>query len=63
VRSRANTCGALPFLSELHKVYYARYPQVETKPVPARISEYDDVLDQLFTDIESALGGVRHIKA
>jgi hypothetical protein len=33
------------------------------KPVPARISEYYDVLDQLFADIENALGGVRHIRA
>ena len=53
----------LPFLSELHKVHYARYPQVETKPVPAHISEYNDVLDQLFGDIENALGGASHIKA
>jgi hypothetical protein len=53
----------LPFLSELHKLHYARYPQVESKLVPAHISEYDNMLDQLFGDIESALGGVRYIKA
>ena len=47
----------LPFLSELHKVHYARYPQIEVKAVPAHISEYEDVLDQLFGDIENALGG------
>jgi hypothetical protein len=53
----------LPFLSELHKVHYARYPQIEVKAVPAHISEYEDVLDQLFGDIENALGGASDIKA
>ena len=53
----------LPFLSELHMVQYARYPQIEVKPVPANISEYDDMLDQLFGDIENALGGALYIKA
>ena len=53
----------LPFLSELHKVHYARYPQIEVKAVPAHISEYEDVLDQLFGGIENALGGASHIKA
>jgi hypothetical protein len=53
----------LPFLSELHKLHYARYPQVEVKPVPARISEYDNMLDQLFADIENALGGASRIRA
>ena len=53
----------LPFLSELHKIQYARYPKIEVKPVPARISEYDGMVDQLFGDIENALGSVRHIKA
>jgi hypothetical protein len=48
----------LPFLSELHKVHYARYPQIESRPVPAYISEYDDMLDQLLTDIGNALGPV-----
>jgi hypothetical protein len=63
LRSNPLVLRELPFLSELHKVHYARYPQVETKPVPAHISQYDDVLDQLFGDVESALGNVRHIKA
>jgi hypothetical protein len=63
LRSNPLVLKELPFLSELHKVHYARYPQVETKPVPAHISQYDDVLDQLFGDVESALGSVRHIKA
>jgi hypothetical protein len=28
----------LPFLSELHKVHYARYPQIEVKAVPAHMA-------------------------
>ena len=47
----------LPFLSELHKIHYARYPQIEARPVPAYVSEYDDMLDQLLTDVSSAIGG------
>jgi hypothetical protein len=53
----------LPFLSELHTIHYARYSQIEVKPVPANISEYDNMLDHLFRDIENALGGARFIKA
>jgi hypothetical protein len=46
----------LPLLSELHKIHYARYPKIETKPVPAFMSGYDDMVDQLFADVEEALG-------
>ena len=46
----------LPFLSELHKVHYARYPQIETKPVPAYVSQYDDMVEALFTDVAAAIG-------
>jgi hypothetical protein len=46
----------LPFLSDLHLDYYARYPRVEARPVPAHISDYDVMLDQLFADISNALG-------
>jgi hypothetical protein len=46
----------LPHLSELHKIHYARYPQIEAKPVPAYISQYDDMVDQLFADVSAALG-------
>ena len=53
----------LPFLSELHKLHYARYPQVESKPVPARICKYNKMLDHLFGDIENALGGAGRIRA
>jgi hypothetical protein len=44
----------LPHLSELHKVYYARYPAVESRPV-AFISQFDDMVDQLFGDIDDAI--------
>ncbi len=53
----------LPFLSELHKVHYARYPQIETKPVPAYISEYDDMVDALFADVAAAIGDPSHASA
>jgi hypothetical protein len=46
----------LPDLSELHKIHYARYPQIEAKPVPAYISQYDDMVEQLFADVSAALG-------
>ena len=52
----------LPFLSELHSLHYARYPQVESKGVPAFISQYNDMIDQLFADISNALGSVSQIK-
>jgi hypothetical protein len=46
----------LSYLSELHKVHYARYPKIEVKGVPAHISEYRHILDHLFADIEKAIG-------
>jgi hypothetical protein len=46
----------LPHLSELHKIHYARYPQIEAKPVPAYISQYDDMVEQLFANVGAALG-------
>ena len=45
----------LPHLSELHKIHYARYPKIEAKPVPF-ISQVDDMVEQLFTDVRQALG-------
>jgi hypothetical protein len=50
----------LPFVSELHKVHYARYPKIETKPVPAYISKYDDMVDALFADVGAAIGDPNH---
>jgi hypothetical protein len=50
------TRSPLPYLGELHKVQYARYPQIEVKPVPVYISEYEHMLDQLFADLENAVG-------
>jgi HEPN domain-containing protein len=46
----------LPRLNALHMVHYARYPNPEAQPVPAYISGYDDMVDQLFTDVREALG-------
>jgi hypothetical protein len=45
----------LPHLSELHKSHYARYPAYEAKPV-ALISQFDDMVDQLFSDVSAAIG-------
>jgi hypothetical protein len=52
----------LPFLSDLHLDYYARYPRVEARPVPAHISDYEVMLDHLFADISDALGAVASSK-
>jgi hypothetical protein len=46
----------LPPLSELHQIHYARYPKIEVKPVPAFISGYDDMVDQLLADVGEAFG-------
>jgi hypothetical protein len=43
----------LPHLSELHEVHYARYPQLQAKPV-ALIAQYDDMVDRLIADISVA---------
>ena len=51
----------LPFLSDMHLDYYARYPRAEAKPAPAFISDYGDMLDHLFADISDALGAVASI--
>jgi hypothetical protein len=53
----------LPFLSDIHLDYYARYPRAEAKPVPAFISDYGNMLDHLFTDISDALGAVASIES
>jgi len=45
----------LPHISELHQVHYARYPQANVKPV-AMISQYDDLADELFADVQKAIG-------
>jgi hypothetical protein len=40
----------------LHQVHYARHPQANVRPV-AMISQYDDLADDLFADIQKAIGG------
>jgi hypothetical protein len=45
----------LPHISELHKIHYARYPQANVKPV-AMISQYDDLADELFADVQKTIG-------
>ena len=45
----------LPHLSELHKIHYARYPKLEVMPV-ALISQFDDLVEQLFSNVRDALG-------
>jgi hypothetical protein len=45
----------LPHISDLHQVHYARYPQTSVKPV-AMISQYDDLADELFADVQKAIG-------
>lgn len=45
----------LPHISDLHQVHYARYPQANVKPV-AMISQYDDLADELFADVQKAIG-------
>jgi hypothetical protein len=44
----------LPHLSDLHEIHYARYPNSESKPV-ALISQFDDMVDKLFADVEKAI--------
>jgi hypothetical protein len=56
LKSNALVLKDLPHLSELHKIHYARYPKIEAKPVPAFISEFDDMVEQLFRDVREALG-------
>jgi HEPN domain-containing protein len=55
---RPNTVvlNELPHLNPLHMVHYTRYPNPEVQSVPAYISSYDDMVDQLFTDVREALG-------
>src|ERR1039458_6036765 len=45
----------LPHISELHQIHYARHPQANVKPV-AMISQYDDLADELFADVQKAVG-------
>jgi hypothetical protein len=63
LKSNALVLNELPFLSKLHKSHYARYPQIEASLAPAHISDYHEMLDQLFADIGSALGGAADIRA
>jgi hypothetical protein len=44
----------LPHLSDLHQINYARYPKGEARPV-ALISQFDDMVDKLFADVERAI--------
>jgi hypothetical protein len=45
----------LPHLSELHKLHYARYPQIEARPV-ALIGQFDDMTDNLLAHVAAAIG-------
>lgn len=45
----------LRHISELHETQYARYPRAEARPV-AMISQYDDLADELFSEIAEAIG-------
>jgi HEPN domain-containing protein len=56
LRPNALVLNELPHLNPLHMVHYTRYPNPEAQPVPAYISSYDDMVDQLFTDVRKALG-------
>jgi HEPN domain-containing protein len=55
LKPNALVSNKLPHLNALHMVHYTRYPNPEVQPVPAYISGYDDMLDQLFADISNAL--------
>ena len=37
------------------KIHYARYPKLEAMPV-ALISQFDDLVEQLFSNVRDALG-------
>jgi len=52
--SRQDVISDLPHLSQLSVSHYARYPQVPVQPV-ALISQYDDLIDQIFTDVRAIL--------
>ena len=56
LKSDALVLNELPYLSELHRIHYARYPKIETKPIPAFISAYEDMVQQLFADVSDAFG-------
>jgi hypothetical protein len=45
----------LPHLSELHKLHYARYSQIEARPV-ALIGQFDDMTDNLLADVAATIG-------
>ena len=60
LKSSALLLQKLSHLSELHKIYYARCLKIEGEPVPvpAFISNYDDIVVQLVADVRHArLGG------
>ncbi|HVZ53075.1 MAG TPA: hypothetical protein VG986_13980 [Pseudolabrys sp.] len=57
LKSNALVLQDLPHLSELHKIHYARYPQIEVRPV-ALIGQFDDMTDQLFADVQAAVGAL-----
>jgi HEPN domain-containing protein len=51
----AQTTADLPHLSELHRINYARYPQVPVRPV-ALISQFDDIADGLISKASKLIG-------
>jgi hypothetical protein len=54
LQRNSSIISGLSHLSELHQIHYARYPQAKVIPV-ALIAEFDDLTDQLFTDITKAI--------
>lgn len=52
--SRSDIVKDLPHLSELSATHYARYPQVPVKAV-ALISQYNDLIEQIFADVRAVL--------
>ena len=58
LKSSALVLEKLPHLSGLHKKHYARYPKIEAKPFPVFISDYDDMVVQLFADVGHTLKGL-----
>jgi hypothetical protein len=51
---RSEIVDQLTHISELHVIHYARYPQVPVRPV-ALISQYDDLVDEILTEVGRAI--------
>ncbi len=57
---RPDVAKSLPHLSELSVTSYARYPGFPVKPV-AFISQYDDLIEQIFADVRAVLFASGHV--